>query len=153
VVVIGAGTAGLVTAAGTASLGGRVALIERNKMGGDCLNFGCVPSKALISSARLAQQMREAEKWGLHNQEPQFEFREVMERMRARRRCPSTSTSCGDTNRASPRKTSTPNDSKRSCESCGAIFARRARIRSITSRNSNCGSWLCSPHFSASRIR
>lgn len=85
VVVIGAGTAGLVTAAGTASLGGRVALIERNKMGGDCLNFGCVPSKALISSARLAQQMREAEKWGLQNHEPQFEFREVMERMRARR--------------------------------------------------------------------
>ncbi len=85
VVVIGAGTAGLVTAAGTASLGGRVALIERNRMGGDCLNFGCVPSKALISSARLAQRIREAEKWGLHNQDPQFEFREVMERMRARR--------------------------------------------------------------------
>ncbi len=85
VVVIGAGTAGLVTAAGTASLGGRVALVERNKMGGDCLNFGCVPSKALISSARLAQHMREAEKWGLRNQEPQFEFRDVMERMRARR--------------------------------------------------------------------
>ena len=85
VIVIGAGTAGLVTAAGTAGLGGRVALIERNKMGGDCLNFGCVPSKALISSARLAQQMREAGQWGLRNQEPQFEFREVMERMRARR--------------------------------------------------------------------
>ena len=84
-VVLGAGTAGLVTAAGTASLGGRVALVERNRMGGDCLNFGCVPSKALISSARLAQRMREAEKWGLQNQEPQFEFREVMERMRARR--------------------------------------------------------------------
>src|SRR5882724_6098566 len=53
VVVIGAGTAGLVAAAGTAGLGGRVALIEHNLMGGDCLNFGCVPSKALISSARL----------------------------------------------------------------------------------------------------
>ncbi|MBA2432093.1 MAG: mercuric reductase, partial [Chthoniobacterales bacterium] len=85
VVVIGAGTAGLVTAAGTAGLGGRVALIERNKMGGDCLNFGCVPSKALISSARLAQRMREAEKWGLRNQEPQFDFKRVMERMRERR--------------------------------------------------------------------
>src|SRR5581483_8684694 len=58
VVVIGGGTAGLVTAAGTAGLGGRVALIERNLMGGDCLNFGCVPSKALISSARLIQQIR-----------------------------------------------------------------------------------------------
>jgi pyruvate/2-oxoglutarate dehydrogenase complex dihydrolipoamide dehydrogenase (E3) component len=85
VVVIGAGTAGLVTAAGTAALGGRVALIERNKMGGDCLNFGCVPSKALISSARLIQQIREAEKWGLDRQLPQFVFEKVFERMRARR--------------------------------------------------------------------
>jgi pyruvate/2-oxoglutarate dehydrogenase complex dihydrolipoamide dehydrogenase (E3) component len=85
VVVIGAGTAGLVTAAGTAGLGGRVALIERNKMGGDCLNFGCVPSKALISSARLIQQIREAEKWGLDRQSPQFAFEKVFERMRARR--------------------------------------------------------------------
>ncbi|HSH37609.1 MAG TPA: mercuric reductase, partial [Chthoniobacterales bacterium] len=58
---------------------------ERHKMGGDCLNFGCVPSKALISSARLAQQMREADRWGLRNQEPQFAFRDVMERMRSRR--------------------------------------------------------------------
>jgi pyruvate/2-oxoglutarate dehydrogenase complex dihydrolipoamide dehydrogenase (E3) component len=85
VVVIGAGTAGLVTAAGTAGLGGRVALIERNLMGGDCLNFGCVPSKALISSARLIQQIRESEKWGLGRQEPQFVFEKVFERMRARR--------------------------------------------------------------------
>ena len=85
VVVIGAGTAGLVTAAGTAGLGGRVALIERNKMGGDCLNFGCVPSKALISSARLIQQIRESEKWGLDRQQPQFVFDKVFERMRARR--------------------------------------------------------------------
>jgi pyruvate/2-oxoglutarate dehydrogenase complex dihydrolipoamide dehydrogenase (E3) component len=85
VVVIGAGTAGLVTAAGTAGLGGRVALIERKLMGGDCLNFGCVPSKALISSARLIQQIRESEKWGLHRQEPQFAFEKVFERMRSRR--------------------------------------------------------------------
>jgi pyruvate/2-oxoglutarate dehydrogenase complex dihydrolipoamide dehydrogenase (E3) component len=85
VVVIGAGTAGLVTAAGTAGLGGRVALIERNKMGGDCLNFGCVPSKALISSARLIQQIREAEKWGLDRQSPQFVFEKIFERMRVRR--------------------------------------------------------------------
>jgi pyruvate/2-oxoglutarate dehydrogenase complex dihydrolipoamide dehydrogenase (E3) component len=85
VVVIGAGTAGLVTAAGTAGLGGRVALIERNLMGGDCLNFGCVPSKALISSARLIQQIRESEKWGLEQQSPQFVFERVFERMRARR--------------------------------------------------------------------
>lgn len=85
VVVIGAGTAGLVTAAGTAGLGGRVALIERNKMGGDCLNFGCVPSKALISSARLAQQMRAANRWALDAHEPEIEFRAVMQRVRERR--------------------------------------------------------------------
>jgi pyruvate/2-oxoglutarate dehydrogenase complex dihydrolipoamide dehydrogenase (E3) component len=85
VVVIGGGTAGLVTAAGTAGLGGRVALVERNKMGGDCLNFGCVPSKALISSARLIQQIRESEKWGLDRQQPQFRFEKIFERMRERR--------------------------------------------------------------------
>src|SRR5438094_3065409 len=85
VVVIGAGTAGLVTAAGTVGLGGRVALIERNKMGGDCLNFGCVPSKALISSTRLINRIRRAEEWGLRKIEPQFEFNEIFERMRALR--------------------------------------------------------------------
>ena len=85
VVVIGAGTAGLVTAAGTAGLGGRVALIERHKMGGDCLNFGCVPSKALISSARLVQRIRDAEQWGLEKQEPRFAFERVFERMRGLR--------------------------------------------------------------------
>jgi pyruvate/2-oxoglutarate dehydrogenase complex dihydrolipoamide dehydrogenase (E3) component len=85
VVVIGAGTAGLVTAAGTAGLGGRVALIERAKMGGDCLNTGCVPSKALISSARLIDRIRHASDWGLSSQEPLFEFGKVFERMRERR--------------------------------------------------------------------
>jgi len=54
-------------------------------MGGDCLNFGCVPSKALISSARLIQQIRESEKWGLEQQSPEFVFEKVFERMRARR--------------------------------------------------------------------
>jgi pyruvate/2-oxoglutarate dehydrogenase complex dihydrolipoamide dehydrogenase (E3) component len=85
VVVIGAGTAGLVTAAGTAGLGGRVALVERGRMGGDCLNTGCVPSKALISSARLVHQIRHARRWGLAEQPPQFRFEDVMERMRERR--------------------------------------------------------------------
>jgi pyruvate/2-oxoglutarate dehydrogenase complex dihydrolipoamide dehydrogenase (E3) component len=54
-------------------------------MGGDCLNFGCVPSKALISSARLIQQIRDAEKWGLDHQQPQFAFENIFGRMRARR--------------------------------------------------------------------
>ena len=58
IVVIGAGTAGLITAVIAASLGAKVALIEKHLMGGDCLNFGCVPSKALIRSAKLVKQIR-----------------------------------------------------------------------------------------------
>ncbi len=85
VVVVGGGTAGLVTAAGTAGLGGRVALIERHRMGGDCLNTGCVPSKALISSARLIAQIRQSQMWGLLPQTPAFRFESVFERMRERR--------------------------------------------------------------------
>src|SRR5882672_8341789 len=85
VVVIGAGTAGLVTAAATAALGGRVALVERGRMGGDCLNTGCVPSKALISSARLVAQIRRAPEWGLDSVEPRFDFARVLESMRERR--------------------------------------------------------------------
>jgi pyruvate/2-oxoglutarate dehydrogenase complex dihydrolipoamide dehydrogenase (E3) component len=84
-VVIGAGTAGLVTAAGAVALGARVALVERNKMGGDCLNFGCVPSKALISSARLLQRMRTANRWGVDQAEPEFDFEKVFRSMRAQR--------------------------------------------------------------------
>jgi pyruvate/2-oxoglutarate dehydrogenase complex dihydrolipoamide dehydrogenase (E3) component len=82
VVVIGAGTAGLVTAAGTAGLGGRVALVERARMGGDCLNTGCVPSKALISSARLIDQIRHSGDWGLEPQKPAFAIDGVFRRMR-----------------------------------------------------------------------
>src|ERR1700731_4479832 len=64
-VVIGAGTAGLVSAAGAALLGAKVALVERDLMGGDCLNFGCVPSKALIRSARAAAAVRDASRFGV----------------------------------------------------------------------------------------
>src|SRR5260221_808013 len=85
VVVIGAGTAGLVTAAGTAGLGGRVALIEKHRMGGDCLNTGCVPSKALIASARAAHSIAEACRWGLRDRAPEFAFEDVMDRVRERR--------------------------------------------------------------------
>ena len=85
VVVIGAGTGGLVTAAGTAGLGGRVALIEKHLMGGDCLNTGCVPSKALIASARAAALVRDGRRLGLEEQEPRFRFEDVMDRVRERR--------------------------------------------------------------------
>jgi pyruvate/2-oxoglutarate dehydrogenase complex dihydrolipoamide dehydrogenase (E3) component len=85
VVVIGGGTAGLVTAAATAALGGRVALVERGRMGGDCLNTGCVPSKALLSSARLVAQIRRASEWGLDALAPRFDLLRVLESMRERR--------------------------------------------------------------------
>lgn len=81
-VVIGAGTAGLVTAAGAAGLGAKVALIERGLMGGDCLNVGCVPSKALISAARHAASIRDAGHYGIQATSPNVGFAEVMERMR-----------------------------------------------------------------------
>ena len=82
-VVIGAGTAGLVTAAGAAGLGARVALIERELMGGDCLNVGCVPSKGVIRAARVAATVRDAEPFGVNVPENvTFDFGKVMERMR-----------------------------------------------------------------------
>src|SRR5215469_9397123 len=64
-VVLGAGTAGLVTAAGAASLGAKVALVERHLLGGDCLNVGCVPSKALLRAAKAAAQVRDAGQYGV----------------------------------------------------------------------------------------
>src|ERR1700745_1098977 len=64
-VVVGGGTAGLVTAAGAAGLGASVALVERDLLGGDCLNFGCVPSKVLIRTARAAAEMRDAAEYGI----------------------------------------------------------------------------------------
>ena len=82
-VVIGAGTAGLVTAAGAAGLGAKVALIEKHFMGGDCLNVGCVPSKALISAARVAATTRSAAEYGVViDGHVQVDFEYVMERMR-----------------------------------------------------------------------
>jgi len=64
-VVLGAGTAGLVTAAAAAGLGARVALVERALMGGDCLNVGCVPSKGVLRAAHAAQAVREAPAFGV----------------------------------------------------------------------------------------
>ena len=82
-VVIGAGTAGLVTAAGAAGLGAKVALIERELLGGDCLNVGCVPSKGLISAARAMRSVRYADQFGVHGAGgARVDFSHVMERMR-----------------------------------------------------------------------
>lgn len=82
-VVIGAGTAGLVTAAGAAGLGAKVALIEQHLMGGDCLNYGCVPSKALIRTARAAEEITSSQKMGIvADGLPRVSFPQVMARMR-----------------------------------------------------------------------
>jgi pyruvate/2-oxoglutarate dehydrogenase complex dihydrolipoamide dehydrogenase (E3) component len=82
-VVIGAGTAGLVTAAGAAGLGAKVALVEKHLLGGDCLNVGCVPSKAIIRSSRAAFDVTNAHHLGLRATEAaQVDFPAVMERMR-----------------------------------------------------------------------
>ncbi len=81
-VVIGAGAAGLVSSYIAAAVKARVTLIEAEKMGGDCLNYGCVPSKALIKSARAAHAMRHAEVYGLTPAEPLIDFRAVMRRIR-----------------------------------------------------------------------
>ena len=82
-VVVGAGTAGLVAAAGAAGLGARVALVERRLMGGDCLNFGCVPSKAILRVAHVAALVREAPGYGVAvDGPPRVDFGAVMARMR-----------------------------------------------------------------------
>jgi pyruvate/2-oxoglutarate dehydrogenase complex dihydrolipoamide dehydrogenase (E3) component/uncharacterized membrane protein YdjX (TVP38/TMEM64 family) len=82
-VVIGAGTAGLVTAAGAAGLGAKVALVERHLMGGDCLNYGCVPSKAVIRSSRLCAELSRASALGLQTPAGvEVDFAAVMARMR-----------------------------------------------------------------------
>jgi pyruvate/2-oxoglutarate dehydrogenase complex dihydrolipoamide dehydrogenase (E3) component/uncharacterized membrane protein YdjX (TVP38/TMEM64 family) len=80
-VVIGAGAGGLVSAYIAAAVKAKVTLIEAHKMGGDCLNYGCVPSKALIKSAKVAQQMRHADQYGLEPATPHFSFRAVMARV------------------------------------------------------------------------
>jgi len=82
-VVIGAGTAGLVSAAGAAGLGARVALVEKHLLGGDCLNVGCVPSKALIRAGRAAADVRDAAEFGVDVPAgTRVDFSRVMERMR-----------------------------------------------------------------------
>jgi pyruvate/2-oxoglutarate dehydrogenase complex dihydrolipoamide dehydrogenase (E3) component len=81
-VVLGAGPAGLVAAAGAAALGAKVALVERDLMGGDCLNVGCVPSKTLLRAARAVAEVRRAKEFGVTVGEPAIDFAAVMERVR-----------------------------------------------------------------------
>ena len=80
-VVIGAGSAGLVTAYIAAAVRAKVTLVEKHRMGGDCLNTGCVPSKALIKSARLLAQAKRAREFGFKSMQVEFDFADVMERV------------------------------------------------------------------------
>src|SRR6266852_2846114 len=80
-VVIGAGSAGLVSAYIAAAVKAKVTLIEKDRMGGDCLNTGCVPSKALIKSARLVAQAKRAREFGFKSMQVEFDFADVMERV------------------------------------------------------------------------
>ncbi len=81
-VVIGAGSAGLVSAYIAAAVKAKVTLIEKHKMGGDCLNTGCVPSKALIATTKLLSRMKRAKEFGLRSATADFDFADVMERVR-----------------------------------------------------------------------
>ncbi|MEX2185383.1 MAG: mercuric reductase [Pirellulales bacterium] len=81
-VAIGGGTAGIISALATAGLGGRAALVERHLLGGDCLNYGCVPSKALLRAARAAYDAAHGEQFGLRGPPPAVDFPAVMQRMR-----------------------------------------------------------------------
>jgi len=86
VIVLGGGTAGLVTASGCVRLGRKVALIEREALGGDCLWTGCVPTKALVASAKVAHLMRHADAFGLEPVTPRITPKSVMDSMREQRR-------------------------------------------------------------------
>src|SRR5712692_4678579 len=86
VVVIGGGTAGLVTASGCARLGRKVALVESEALGGDCLWTGCVPTKALVATAKLIHQMRHADAFGLTPHDPRLTPKSIMDSMRDQRR-------------------------------------------------------------------
>ncbi len=80
-IVIGGGAAGLVSAYIAAAVKAKVTLVEAHKMGGDCLNYGCIPSKALIKSAHVAHTLKNAERYGLENQRHSFSFRKIMARI------------------------------------------------------------------------
>ena len=132
-VVLGAGTAGLISAAGAAGLGGRVALVERAFLGGDCLNVGCVPSKALIRASRAAAEVRDAHDTGVDVPAGvRVNFPAVMERMRRLRAALS------------------PNDSAARFRGLGVdVFFGAARFTGpcgsrMVSAISRCWAWNCS---------
>ena len=81
IIVIGGGSAGLVSAYIASATKAKVALIEKNKMGGDCLNTGCIPSKALIRSAKILSYIKRHQEFGIKSATAEFDFSEMMERV------------------------------------------------------------------------
>jgi dihydrolipoamide dehydrogenase len=80
-IVIGAGSGGLIAAIGANYIGAKVLLIEKEKLGGDCLNYGCIPSKTLLSSAHIAHHIHNAEQYGIHAEIKKIEFSKVIQRI------------------------------------------------------------------------
>ncbi|MCF6155102.1 MAG: FAD-binding protein [Candidatus Brocadia sp.] len=80
--VIGGGAGGLNVASGVAQLGARVALIEKKKLGGDCLHYGCVPTKTLVHSAKIASLMKRSREFGLNDTNISIDFKNIMNHMR-----------------------------------------------------------------------
>lgn len=110
-IVIGAGSAGLVVASGSAGLGAKVALIEKDKMGGDCLNTGCVPSKSFLKCAHLAKNIKDSEEFGIHSHIDSVDLQKVMTRVH------------------SVIKDIEPNDSKERYEKLGVdVFSGKGQI-------------------------
>src|SRR3990167_4875364 len=83
IVIIGGGVAGLVTASGAAQFGAKVALVEKESLGGDCLHWGCVPTKTLVHSAKVASLVRRSEEFGIETSGAQVNFEKVISRMRS----------------------------------------------------------------------
>ncbi|MEE9165298.1 MAG: FAD-dependent oxidoreductase, partial [Nitrospinota bacterium] len=81
--IIGGGVAGLVTASGASQLGAKVALVEIEKLGGDCLHYGCVPTKSLVHTARIISLLRRSSDFGLNPVKVDFEFKKIMDHMRS----------------------------------------------------------------------
>ena len=83
IIVLGAGSGGLIASLIAAAVKAKVTLIEKHKMGGDCLNTGCVPSKALIKSARFLHDVKRSSSYGIKSASVEFDFADVMERVQA----------------------------------------------------------------------
>jgi pyruvate/2-oxoglutarate dehydrogenase complex dihydrolipoamide dehydrogenase (E3) component len=81
-IIIGGGVGGLVAASGAAQFGAKVALVEKDSFGGDCLHYGCVPTKTLIHSAKISSLMRRSEEFGIEKDGMRVNFQRVKERMR-----------------------------------------------------------------------